>query len=88
MILEAASVAMVIKCLVDAIKAFPKVPRRSLPFIAIGLGAIIYPAMTLDFTIWDWSVVRDALQLGVVAGAGAVGVHEGIGALDSTEPPA
>lgn len=86
MILEAVSISMVVKCLVDAVKAFPKIPRRALPFVAIGMGAVIYPALTLDFTIWDWSVIREAVEFGIVAGAGAVGVNEGLGQLDKNEP--
>lgn len=88
MILEAASISMVVKCLVDAIKAFPKIPRRTLPFIAIGVGAVVYPALTVDFTIWDWSVIREAVEFGIVAGAGAVGVNESLGQLDKPEPTA
>lgn len=82
MILETASISVLVKCLVDAVSALPKLPRRALPFVAIGLGSVVGPALTLDWVAWDWAALRNAVELGAVAGAGAVGVHEGLGKLD------
>lgn len=79
MILDYLMITTVVKTIVDGIKTVNP-PKWSLPLISIGLGVILTPVLTGDFS---WA----AAAHGFSVGAGAVGVHEAIGQLKDRIPP-
>lgn len=79
MILDYVMISTVVKTIVDGIKTVNP-PKWSLPLISIGLGVMLTPVLTGDFT---WSAVANGFSVG----AAGVGVHEALDQLKKRVAP-